>query len=178
MCSGNPLLENFSKNVQENAVGFDFRGLSDLQLRQAQEVTADQLKYMSTDKQDQRTNELQKEVDRRDAPRRLADERRALIAQQEAQMAAYEQQLKDQQDAQAKTVADLTAKQAEKVAGIRARGTAVTQSLQILGRPNATAPTAAMTKRAERPKGARTTSASLRMGSTSSGVGSGANISA
>lgn len=177
MCSGNPLLESVSKNVQENTVGFDFRGLTDLQLRQAQEVTADQLKYTSPEMQAQRTTELQKEIDRRDAPRRLAEERRALIAQQEAQMAAYEQQLKDQQAQQAQTVADLTAKQAEKVAGIRARGTAVTQSLQILGRPKGTAPTAAMTKRNEQPKGARTTSASLRMGSTSTGAGSGANIS-
>ena len=177
MCAGGPLFENLSKNIQENVVGFDYRGLSDAELRQQQQATANDLKYMSPEKQAQRTAELQKEIDRRDAPRRLAEERRALIAQQQAEMVAYERQMADQQAKQAQQAAGLQAQHNEKVAGIRARGSAVAQSLQVLGQKGSQAPTAQMTTRSTPQQGARTTTASLRMGSTGNSAGSGANIS-
>lgn len=176
MCAG-PLYENFSKNIQENTVGYDFRGMSDADLRQAQSVTADQLKYTSPEMQAQRSSELQKEIDRRDAPRRLAEERTALIAQQQAESVKYQQQMVEQQAQQAQQTQQLQAQQAERIGGIHARGQAVAQSLQILGQRSSQAPTAAMSRPRARQATARSTSASLRMGSTSTGVGSGANIS-
>lgn len=124
-----------------------------------------------------RQEAIQQEQDRRDAPRRLAEERRALIAQQQAEAVKYERQMADQQAQQVAQTEALRAQQAERIDGIRARGQAVTQSLQILGQQGSEAPTAAMTKRVNRPQGARSTSASLRMGATSNSAGSGANIS-
>lgn len=177
MCMGGKLYDNLNKNLQQNVVGFDFRGMSDAELQNARNVTPEQLKYMPADKQAQRTQELQAEIDRRDAPRRLAEERRALIAQQQAEAVKYERQMADQQAQQVAQTEELQAQQAERIGGIRARGQAVAQSLQILGQQGSKAPTAAMSRPKTRQATARSTSASLRMGSTSTGAGSGANIS-
>jgi hypothetical protein len=49
--------------------------------------------------------------------------------------------------------------------------------LQILAAPQATAPTAAVARSKKQAKGARTGSASLRIGSTASGSGAGPNLS-
>ena len=111
------------------------------------------------------------------AQERLAEQRRALIAQQQAQAVQYQQQMAAQQVQQSAQAQDLQAQQAERIAAIRARGLAVTQSLQILGRQGSQAPTAAVTRRVNRSKGARSASASLRMGSTGNSAGSGANFS-
>ena len=160
-----------------NPSGFDFTGMSDYEFQQAQNVSGDQHNYMTVEARERRAEAIQKEVDRRDAPRRLAEERRALIAQQQAESVKYQQQIADQRVQQSAQIEDLQSQQTERIAGIRARGTAVTQSLQILGRQGSQAPTAAMTKRVNRPQGARSTSASLRMGSTGNSAGSGANFS-
>ena len=160
-----------------NPFGFDFTGMSDYEFQQARNVSGDQLNYMTVEAQARRAEAIQKEIDRRDAPRRLAEERQALIAQQQAEMVAYERQMAEQQAKQEQQAAGLQAQQNERLAGIRARGSAVAQSLQVLGQQGSQAPTAQMTKRSTPQQGARTTSASLRMGSTSTGAGSGANIS-
>jgi len=186
---------------------FDFRGFSPLDLRVTSEQGRENLDRLnsqmpvapalnlpgsaaqkdyeaklaawqrSVSTQQKQLTSIKEEEYRRDAPRRLADERNALIAQQQAEMLAYERQMADQQDRQAEQAAGLQAQHNERVTGIRARGSAVAQSLQVLGQKGLQAPTAQMTKRTNAQQGARTTSASLRMGSTSAGAGSGANIS-
>jgi hypothetical protein len=160
-----------------NPYGFDFTRMSDYEFQQARNVSGDQLNRMTVEAQARRAEAIQKEIDRRDAPRRLAEERRALIAQQQAEAVKYERQMADQQAQQVAQVNELQSQQTERVAGIRARGAAVTQSLQILGQEGSQAPTAAMTKRVNSPQGARSTSASLRMGSTRNSTGTGANFS-
>lgn len=160
-----------------NPYGFDFTGMSDYEFQQARNVSGDQLNYMTVEAQARRAEAIQKEIDRRDAPRRLAEERRALIAQQQAEAVKYERQMADQQAQQVAQTEELQAQQAERIGGIRARGQAVAQSLQILGQQGSQAPTAAMSRPKARQATARSTSASLRMGSTSTGAGSGANIS-
>ena len=71
--------------------------MSDYEFQQARNVSGDQLNYMTVEAQARRAEAIQKEIDRRDAPRRLAEERRALIAQQQAEMVAYERQMAEQQ---------------------------------------------------------------------------------
>lgn len=110
---------------------------------------------------------------------RLAREREALAAQQQAEMqrlAAEQQQAEAQQQQQAATLQN---EQGQRLAGINARGQSVTQSLAILSRQPATqGPTAAVdTEQRGQRSAAKTTQASLRMGSGSYGAGSGANIS-
>ena len=120
-----------------------------------------------------RARERQAELDR------LAREREVLAAQQQAEMqrlAAEQQQAEAQQQQQ---VATLQNEQGQRLAGINARGQSVTQSLAILSRQPATqGPTAAVdTEQRGQRSAAKTTQASLRMGSGSYGAGSGANIS-
>lgn len=161
-----------------NPYGFDFTGLSDYEFQQVQEqANSDRRNFMTVEAQARQAEAIQKEIERRDAPRRLAEERRALIAQQQAEAVKYERQMADQQVQQAAQVEELQSQQTERIAGIRARGAAVTQSLQILGQEGSQAPTAAVTRRVNRPQGARSTSASLRMGSTGNSAGTGANFS-
>ena len=82
------------------------------------------------------------------------------------------QRLKDQQaqaeslKIQGQQIVDMT----------RAAGQAVTQSLQILGQGMGQGPAAQMTKRQKGVVGARPATASLRIGATSQGTGSGANV--
>lgn len=110
---------------------------------------------------------------------RLARERETMAAQQQAQMTALMAQQQQAEAQQQQQASELQAQQSERLAGINARGQAVSQSLQILARRPATqGPTASVdTQQPSARTGARTTQASLRMGSGSYGVGSGANIS-
>ena len=160
-----------------NPQGFDFSRMSEQEFQTARNLPPIHLNYLTAEAQVRRAEAIQKEVDRRDAPRRLAEERRALIAQQQAESVKYQQQMASQRVQQSAKAEELQSQQTERIAGIRARGTAVTQSLQILGRGGSQAPTAAVTRRGDKPQGARSTSASLRMGSTGNSAGSGANFS-
>ena len=108
----------------------------------------------------------------------LAREREAAAAAQRAQMIALEQQRAQVEVQQAAEAQQLTAQQQDRLAGIGARGQAVTQSLQILAREGADqGPTAAVDTTRRVARGAKTTTASLRMGAGSYGAGSGANFS-
>ena len=89
-----------------------------------------------------------------------------------------QQQQAEQEASQQAEVAQLRAEQTERIGGIRARGQAVSSSLAILAQQGGQqGRTAAVDTRQRSAKGAKTTQASLRMGSGSYGAGSGANIS-
>lgn len=124
------------------------------------------------DRLDRIAQERQRELDR------LAEERTNTAAAQQAQLLALQAQQEDAATQQKAEVARLQGEQQQRLGQIRSAGTAVTQSLQILARQASNqAPTAAIDPNKTRAQGARTTTASLRMGSGSYGVGSGANIS-
>jgi len=124
------------------------------------------------DRQNRIAQERQRELDR------LAREREATAAAQQAQLQALQRQQVESERAQRSQVAQLGQDQQQRLAGINARGAAVSQSLQILARtPSKQAPTAAVDDNKNRQQGARTTTANLRMGSGSYGAGSGANFS-
>ena len=109
---------------------------------------------------------------------RLARERQAQAAQQQAQLVAMQRQQAEQDAAQRAKVAEMQGQQEERLAGINARGTAVTQSLQVLARQrDKQGRTASVDSNSKTRRGASTTTAGLRMGSRRSGAGSGANIS-
>jgi len=109
---------------------------------------------------------------------RMARERQAIAAQQQAQMVAYQQQLLSQQNTQAAQAQQLQAQQAQRLGEIAARGMAVAQSLKILAIPGSQqGPTASMSQQRRRTTGARTAAASLRIGAMGSGTGAGANFS-
>lgn len=130
---------------------------------------------------------------------RIAAERQAeldAIARQREMAAAAQQQQMEQlrlasdtaaaeaaaqqramQQAQDQRLADMRAEGQRQVQGIRNRGQAVSSSLQILGRQaKQQAPTAQMSSPQTGKKGARTTTAGLRMGSSRFKAGSGANV--
>ena len=74
-------------------------------------------------------------------------------------------------------LAEMRAEGQRQVQGIRARGQAVSSSLQILGRQaKQQAPTAQVSSPQTSKRGARTTTAGLRMGSSRFKAGSGANV--
>ena len=109
---------------------------------------------------------------------RISRERQAAAARQQAQLVAMQREQAARQVAQEQQVAGMRAEQAERIGGIRARGQAVASSLTILaeqGREQGRTAAVDTTRRSS--KGAKTTQASLRMGSGSYGAGSGANIS-
>tara|TARA_Y100001963_G_scaffold27161_1_gene37006 strand:- start:1131 stop:1625 length:495 start_codon:yes stop_codon:yes gene_type:complete len=115
---------------------------------------------------------------RRLEQKRLADARQATAAQQRAQLIQMEADQLKVIEGQKGEAAGLRAEQAEKLAGIRARGRAVTGSLKILAGERKTAPTAAVDTRQKIKRGAKTSQASLRIASQgAAGKGSGANIS-
>lgn len=115
---------------------------------------------------------------KREEMERISRERQAAAAAQRAQLIAMQQQQAEQEASQQAEVAQLRAEQAERIGGIRARGQAVSSSLAILAQQGGQqGRTAAVDTRQRSAKGAKTTQASLRMGSGSYGAGSGANIS-
>ena len=98
------------------------------------------------------------------------------IAQETAAAEAAAQQ-KAMQEAQQQRLGQMRAEGQRQVQGIRNRGQAVSSSLQILGRQaKQQAPTAQMSSPQTGKKGARTTTAGLRMGSSRFKAGSGANV--
>jgi hypothetical protein len=127
-------------------------------------------------------NSAQAEIQRRqqvkDQLAAQAAERENILKAQQAQAVEMERQqaaIVAQQEAQA---TQLQAQQTERLAGIRTAGSAVTQSLQILGKQQAKqGPTAA----AAAPAGKKAVSrmapnSGLRIGSTQAGSGAGANV--
>ena len=81
------------------------------------------------------------------------------------------------QQAQDQRLAEMRAEGQRQVQGIRNRGQAVSSSLQILGRQaKQQAPTAQVSSPQAGKRGARTTTAGLRMGSSRFKAGSGANV--
>jgi len=109
---------------------------------------------------------------------RQAAERENILKAQREQAVEMERQqaaIVAQQEAQA---TQLQAQQTERLAGIRTAGSAVTQSLQILGKqPTKQAPTAAAAAPTGKKGGARMApSSGLRIGSTQAGSGAGANV--
>lgn len=98
------------------------------------------------------------------------------IAQETAAAEAAAQQ-KAMQEAQKQKLEQMRAEGQRQVQGIRSRGQAVSSSLQILGRQaKQQAPTAQMSSPQAGKRGARTTTAGLRMGSSRFKAGSGANV--
>ena len=127
-------------------------------------------------------NEAQVELQRRQQVKdqlaaQAADRENILKAQREqvAEMEREQAAIITQQQAQA---AQLKVQQEERVAGIRAAGSAVTQSLQILGKQQAKqGPTAAATAPAGKKAVSRMApNSGLRIGSTQAGSGAGANV--
>ena len=109
---------------------------------------------------------------------RQAAERENILQAQREQTVEMERQqavIVAQQEAQA---TQLQAQQTERLAGIRAAGSAVTQSLQILGKQQAKqGPTAAATAPAGKKAVSRMApNSGLRIGSTQAGSGAGANV--
>ena len=98
---------------------------------------------------------------------RLAAERRALSQQQQAQSVAMQRQFAAQEAAQGVKASELRAEQAETLGGIRAQGSAVNQSLQILCQEQPQAPTASQTPRTKT-RGAKATATNIARGSTRS----------
>jgi hypothetical protein len=119
---------------------------------------------------------------RRDALRKLyADQATAAeqqIAQMQEQAVQAQEAMAAQQAQQAQNVATLREQQTRRVGEIRAAGQAASRSLRILSQSGGQqGPTAASAGRVPVAGGARRTAASLRMGATSRGSGSGANVS-
>jgi hypothetical protein len=122
--------------------------------------------------------EIQRRQQAKDQLAAQAVERENILKAQREQAVEMERQQAEivaQQQAQA---AEMERQQTERLAGIRTAGSAVTQSLQILGKqPGKQAPTAA----AAAPSGKKAVSrmapsSGLRIGSTQAGSGAGANV--
>jgi len=111
----------------------------------------------------------------------LAAEREVAAAQQKAQLAAMQEAQESKAQAQAAQRAQLEQIHAQRMAKLKAEGNAATataRSLQVLAMKKQTkAPTATQTKAVQGTRGAKTTNVGLRMGSSSRGTGSGANLS-
>lgn len=119
---------------------------------------------------------------------RIASQREMAAAAQQAQMeqlqlasdtasAQAAQQQKAIEQANQQKLAEMRAEGQRQVQGIRNRGQAVSSSLQILGRQaKQQAPTAQVSSPQTGKRGARTTTAGLRMGSSRFKAGSGANV--
>lgn len=131
---------------------------------------------------------------------RIAADRQSAAAAQQAQIAAMQQQMQQQvaaqqaaaraaeerkaqgfaqaQAEQQQKLTQMRAEQEQRMGGIRATGSALRSSMQILSQQGGKqAPTAQLDRKKNKAVGARSTSAALRMGSTGSGSGSGANLS-
>ena len=125
----------------------------------------------------------QEEADRQAEAKRK--ELEALKVAREATAAQQLAQLQQMEADQAKVIADrrnqestLRAEQEEKLAGIRARGQAVTGSLKILSQQRKAGRTAQVNRKSPRTKPPKTTQASLKIASQgASGKGAGTNIS-
>ena len=108
---------------------------------------------------------------------RLKRQRETTAAQQRANLQAMQIEQNKIVEGQKSQAASLRAEQAEKLAGIKARGQAVTSSLKILATDPRRAQTAQVDTRNKTRRGAKTTKTSLKIGSGSqSDAGSGANI--
>ena len=109
----------------------------------------------------------------------IKTKREAAITQQRQQQQDMQKQQADLVVSQGKQAAELQAQQAARVAGIQTAGSAVTQSLQILGRQQTKqGPTASVAKKPGiHVAGRRTATRSLQIGSTRSIPGAGANLS-
>ena len=127
-------------------------------------------------------NQAQGELQRR---QQVTDQLAAQRAEKENILKTQQQQFLDAQKQQAELqvqqqaqAAQLQAQQTERLAGIRTAGSAVTQSLQILGKqPGKQAPTAAAAAPAGKKAVSRMApSSGLRIGSTKTGSGAGANV--
>ena len=110
---------------------------------------------------------------------RIAAERQAVAEAQRQQQLEMERQQAAQVAAQQAQAEALQKQQAENLAGIQTAGSAVTQSLQILGRQQTKqGPTASAAKKpGTQVAGRRTAARSLQIGSTSSTPGAGPNLS-
>ena len=127
-------------------------------------------------------NSAQAEIQRR---QQVKDQLAAQAAERENILKAQREQAVEMERQQAAIVAQqeaqatqLQAQQTERLAGIRAAGSAVTQSLQILGKQQAKqGPTAAATAPADKKAVSRMApNSGLRIGSTQAGSGAGANV--
>lgn len=108
---------------------------------------------------------------------RIARERKALAATQMAQMQAMKNQQQLNESQQRNQAAQLGAEQQRRLGGIEAQGRAASSSLFILsGQEAKAAPSATQSKELKAGRGAKTTTAGLRIGSGGYGAGSGANI--
>jgi hypothetical protein len=126
---------------------------------------------------------------KQDELNRIAAERAATAATQEARQRELEGQLSDDirrqnaqaadaRDRQQAAIAEMNRRQEENLAKVRATGQALRGSMMVLSQQGGTqAPTAQADKSKKQATGARSTTASLRMGATGSGSGSGANLS-
>ena len=125
--------------------------------------------------------QAQKQAHQQSQLDQVAREREAIVAQQQEQGLELQRQQQAEVARQAELKAELERQQAAQqlyIAGARAAAQSVAQSLQILsGSSTNQAPTAAVAQRKRGlAGGARTASASLRIGSVSSGSGAGPNL--
>lgn len=114
----------------------------------------------------------QREADEKAARRQaeldaLAAQRSALAASQQKRLKAFEVKSAKQAATNAAQVEQLQQQQAEQVAGIKAAGSAASNSLRILGQDSVTAPTAQTSRSKPTRKGVGTTSAGYSRGSAS-----------
>ena len=128
-------------------------------------------------------DQAQAEIGRRQA---IKDQLAAQAAERENTLRVQQEQAAEMGRQQAEIIAkqqeqatQLQAQQAARVAGIQTAGSAVTQSLQILGKQQTKqGPTASVAKKpGTQVAGRRTAARSLQIGSTSSTPGAGPNLS-
>jgi uncharacterized protein (DUF3084 family) len=129
-------------------------------------------------------DQAQAEIDRRQQVRdqlaAQAAERENVLQIQRDQVAEMERQQSAIVTQQQQQATQLQAQQTERLAGIRTAGSAVTQSLQILGKQQTKqGPTASIAKKpgVRVASGRRSAASSLQIGSTGSTPGAGANLS-
>lgn len=108
---------------------------------------------------------------------RIAEQRQATAYAQQSQAASLQAQQAEQERAMVATTDKLKIEQYDRLAGINARGQSVAGSMQVLGGAGQKqAPNASVDKGRKVAGAARSVSAQLRIGGTSSAAGSGSNF--
>ena len=120
------------------------------------------LQQKAKEKQKKQQEEQKKQQAKLDA---IANQKKALAAQQQAQSIAMQNKFAAQQTAQLAQIDGLKAEQAVKIKGIRSIGQAVSSSLNILADQQLRAPSAAVSPRRRR-RGAASTAAQVARGSS------------
>lgn len=155
------LRDAYKRATRVNVAG---RGLASTQMEAARDIMTEQKR-----RDDLRAENAKLTQARTTELARIAEEQKQAFARQDAEM-QRQADLRQQVETERVAQADLISKQ-------RTATGAVAQSLRILQAPGAAAPTAKLTTKRRGSAGVqRKPGSSLRIGSTQSGVGSGANL--